>query len=159
MAENDISSLVLDLRNNKGGETGETVKFFDLFAPAGNQVVNKEEKSGKLWLYETTDDVKYRNLKIVVLVSEETLSSGEIIAAFFKDTGLGTVIGTQTGGKGVFQKKYFFDQFCDSGYYYVNDLPNYDGVGITPDIVIEMDNELIDTEDDIQLKKAIEFLS
>jgi carboxyl-terminal processing protease len=46
-----------------------------------------------------------------------------------------------------------------AGYYYVNDLPNYDGVGITPDIIVDMDSELIGTDEDIQLKKAIELLS
>ncbi len=46
-----------------------------------------------------------------------------------------------------------------AGYYYVNDIPNYNGVGITPDIILDMDSELIGTDDDIQLKKALEILA
>ena len=40
------------------------------------------------------------------------------------------------------------------GYYYVNDVPNYNDIGLTPDIIIENDEV-----EDLQLKKAIEVLS
>jgi carboxyl-terminal processing protease len=96
-------------------------------------------------------------------VSEETLSSGEIFAALFSNTGRGTVIGSQTGGKGVFQQTSSLSDMATysivSGYYYVNDIPNYDKVGITPDIVLDMEKRFRCTDDDIQLEKAIELLS
>ena len=41
----------------------------------------------------------------------------------------------------------------------MNDVPNFHEIGITPDIVIDMDEDLIGTDKDIQLKKAIELLS
>ncbi|MCR4638444.1 S41 family peptidase [Ruminococcus sp.] len=163
IAENNVTDLVIDIRNNHGGEIEEAVKFFDLFAPAGNVVATEETKGGKIETFTTTNDIKYKNLNIVILVSENTCSSGEILTALFQDTGFGTVIGTQTAGKGVFQNTYSFDKFSSyalvAGYYYVNDVPNYDGVGIIPDIEIQMDSELIGTDDDIQLKKALELLS
>lgn len=163
MAKNDISGLIIDLRKNSGGKTDEAVKFFDFFAPAGNQIMAEEVKTGKKIFYCTSNDIKYKDMKVVVLVSEKSLSSSEVLAAFFKDTGLGTVVGTQTGGKGVFQMKRSFNDFYHynivAGYYYVNNLPNYNGVGITPDVVVDMDPKLIGTDDDIQLKKALEILS
>lgn len=159
---NDIKGLILDLRDNGGGATDATVKFFDLFYGSGCSVKTVCEKSGKVEIYETSDGVKY-DFPVVVLVSEKSLSSSEIIAAFFQETGRGTVMGTVTGGKGVFQSATTLEDYSTygivAGYYYVNDLPNYDGVGITPDIIVEMDPELIGTEDDVQLKKAIELLS
>lgn len=163
VSENNVKGLILDLRRNSGGRIDEAVKFFDLFSKAGSQVVTIEEKSGKTERFSTSNDITYKDIKIAVLVSEKTLSSGEIIAALIQDTKLGTVIGTQTGGKGVFQKGVTYQGFNSynlvAGYYYVNDIPNYDGVGITPDMIVEMDDDLMGTDDDIQLKKAIEILS
>lgn len=157
----DTENVIFDLRQNGGGLTTETIKFFDLFADSGNQVKEVYSKSGKEEIYETSDGIEY-SFNIVLLVSGETYSSGEIFPLLFQDTGLGTVIGTQTAGKGVFQLKYMLDDFTSlylvGGYYYVNDCPNYHNIGITPDIVIPMDNSLIGTDDDIQLKKAVEFL-
>ena len=34
----------------------------------------------------------------------------------------------------------------------------YQGIGIEPDVEVKMDSTLIGTDDDIQLKKAIEIL-
>lgn len=157
----NIKNVIFDLRNNSGGMTKECVKFFDLFAGEGNQVKESYSKSGKEFLYQTTSDVKY-NFNVVLLVSKNTYSSGEIFSSLFQDSGLGTVIGTQTAGKGVFQRSTMLDNFTSyaivSGYYYVNDIPNFHNVGITPDIVIDMDKDLINTDNDIQLQKAIEFL-
>ena len=159
---NDIKGLIIDLRDNGGGVTEEAVKLFDLFYGSGCSVKTVYEKSGKVEIYETSDGVKY-DFPVVLLVSEKSLSSSEILAAFVQDTGRGTVVGTVTGGKGVFQPATELEDcstyYIVAGYYYVNDLPNYDGVGITPDIIVEMDPELIGTEDDVQLKKAIELLS
>jgi carboxyl-terminal processing protease len=159
---NDIKGLIFDLRDNGGGVADEAVKIFDLFYGSGCSVKTVYEKSGKVEIYETSDGVKY-DFPVVLLVSEKSLSSSEILAAFVQDTGRGTVVGTVTGGKGVFQRATELEDcstyYIVAGYYYVNDLPNYDGVGITPDIIVEMDPELIGTDDDIQLKKAIELLS
>ena len=110
----------------------------------------------------TSDGVEY-DMPVVVLVSGDTYSSAEKLTAFFQSTKRGTVVGTQTGGKGVYQDKVYLSDGTAvtlvQGYYYVNDVPNFNGVGLTPDIIIEMDTELIGTDKDIQLKKAIELLS
>ena len=45
------------------------------------------------------------------------------------------------------------------GYMTVGDMECWNGVGITPDVVVEMDEELIGTDKDTQLKKAIDLLS
>ncbi|MDE5946257.1 MAG: hypothetical protein K2G63_02960, partial [Oscillospiraceae bacterium] len=111
--------------------------------------------------YKTTSDIKY-HFNVVLLVSENTYSCGEIFPLLFQDSELGTVIGTQTAGKGVFQRSIILDNFTSyaivSGYYYVNDVPNFHNVGITPDVIVDMDKDFINTDNDIQLQKAIEFL-
>ncbi len=157
-----IKGLIIDLRSNGGGVTEEAVSLFDLFAGSGNKVKTVEEKSKKEEIFETTDNITYQ-FPVAILVSEQSKSSSEILAALFKDTGRGKVIGTQTGGKGVFQKWKELDDRSSytlvAGYYYVNDIPNYNNIGITPDIIIEMESDLRNTENDIQLQKAFECLS
>jgi carboxyl-terminal processing protease len=110
----------------------------------------------------TTDGVEY-DMPVVVLVSGNTYSSAEKLTALFQSTKRGTIVGTQTGGKGVYQDQIPLGDGTAvtlvQGYYYVNDVPNFHEIGITPDIVIDMDEALIGTDKDIQLKKAIELLS
>lgn len=162
-SDGDIKGIILDLRDNVGGEIPEAIKFFDYFAPSGSHVVCEYSKSDKKDVYKTTDDVAIRDVNVVVLVSEDTISCGEILAALFSSTGRGTVVGSQTGGKGVFQNGRTLSDMSSysivSGYYYVNDVQNFDKVGITPDIVVDMEKRFRCTDDDIQLEKAKDLLS
>lgn len=159
--EDDVTSVIIDLRENTGGRTDSCLSFFDRFYGSGCQVTEIYEKTGEKDIYSTTDGVEY-DFPVVLLVSDKTLSAAEMLMAFFQDTEKGVAIGSVTGGKGVFQRGTALDDSTMyklvAGYYYVNDLPNYDGVGLTPDIIIDMDQSLIGTDDDIQLKKALEIL-
>ena len=162
LSENKYRAIIFDIRNNSGGETWSTVEMFDLFAEEGNRVLTREERTGKELVYETTTDGKEIGCPVAVLVNENSISSAEIFAMFFKDTGKGTLIGTKTKGKGIFQNNLYLSNMLTysytAGYYYVNDLPNYDGIGVYPDITVEMDESLKLTPDDVQLQKAIEIL-
>ncbi len=161
--ENEFKSVILDLRNNHGGEVPYTAEIFDYFAEAGSKVTLKHERSGKEEIYSTSTDGNEIDCGVAVLVNEKTISSGEILAAFFKDTGRGTLIGEKTYGKGIFQVQNMLESMLTytytAGYLYVNDMPNYDEVGVYPDIEVIMDESKILTPDDIQLEKAIEILS
>ena len=71
-------------------------------------------------------------------------------------------MGVNTYGKGIFQQEAELKSggtvHYTAGKFYVDDRENWNGVGITPDVVVEMDSKLIGTDKDIQLKKAIELL-
>lgn len=161
--ENEFKSIILDLRNNHGGEVHCAAEIFDFFSEAGSKVLLKHERSGEEEIYSTSTDGNELDCGVAVLVNENTISSGEILAAFFKDTGRGILIGEQTYGKGIFQVQNMLESMLTysytAGYVYVNDMPNYDEVGMCPDIEVSMDESKILTQDDIQLKKAIEILS
>lgn len=161
-ATKDPHKLIIDLRDNGGGDSEEPIRFFDMFDDNENSIKFVSEKTGKTEIIKTSEPAKYK-FDTVILVSEDTFSSAESLTALFKDQGLATVVGTQTGGKGVFQKNCMFDGIGDlsvvEGYYYINDMPNYNNVGIEPDIIVEMDPDLRGTDEDIQLQKAIELLS
>lgn len=159
--ENEYKSIIIDLRNNHGGEVEYATKIFDYFVGEGSKAVAKYERSGKEKVFKTSTDGKELDCNVVVLVNENTISAGELLAAFFKDTGRGKIIGEKTYGKGVFQNTTMLECMLSysytAGYLYVNDMPNNDEVGIYPDIEVPMDESLILTPDDIQLQKALEI--
>ena len=73
-----------------------------------------------------------------------------------------TIVGTNTYGKGVYQDEESLKSggvvHYTAGKFYVNDRENWQGIGIAPDIVVEMDRSLIGTDNDVQLKKALDLL-
>ncbi len=162
LSENEYRAIILDLRNNSGGEIWSAVEMFDLFAEAGSKVTTRVERTGEEEIHETTTDGNEIRCPVAVLVNENSVSSAEILSTLFKDTGRGTLIGTKTYGKGIFQNETRLSNMLTfaytAGYVYVNDVPNYDGVGVYPDITVEMDETLKLTPEDVQLQKAIEVL-
>ena len=105
---------------------------------------------------------KLEGKKVVLLVNNNTASSAEIFTAALKQHIEVTIVGENTRGKGVYQIVNLLDngdQFkYTAGTYTVGDWECYQGVGIAPDVEVPMDRELIGTDDDIQLKKALELL-
>ncbi len=162
VSENEYRALIIDIRNNDGGEIWSAVEVFDLFEGSGSRVVTRVERTGEEEIHKTNTTGDEIECPIVVLVNENTISSAEILSMLFKDTGRATLVGTKTHGKGIFQNEKRLGNMLTysytAGYVYVNDAPNYDGIGVYPDITIEMDEELMLTPDDIQLKKALEIL-
>lgn len=156
----DVDGYILDLRDNTGGATESTVEGMDYLVGENNVTLTRFDGTD-FAVYETHDGDDYEGKPIVVLVNPVTASSAEIMTALAKQAG-GTVIGEKTVGKGVFQTdktlKSGGSLHYTAGTYTVGDWECYHGVGIQPDIEIQMDYSLIGTDDDIQLKKALEIL-
>lgn len=158
LSEKSFGSIILDLRNNIGGQTNLAVSTADLFIGAATTTLytyNGEEQHIK-----TTDKITY-DVPITVLINENTASAAEILTALLKQYGDAQLIGTNTFGKGIFQSRAFFKgetvRYTD-GYYTVGDWECYHGVGIKPDVEIDMDADYIGTEYDVQLGKALELV-
>ncbi len=166
LRESGCTSLVLDVRYNPGGLLTSVVEILDYILPEG-PIVRLVDKSGEEQvIYSDTDCL---NMDIVVLCNGSTASAGELFTAAIKDYNLGLVVGTQTYGKGTVQSigalqlggavsisyKMYNPPYSD----------NYEGIGITPDIVIELDEALaskniykITDDEDNQLHRAVEAL-
>lgn len=95
--------LILDLRDNPGGDLESAVRIADKFIPKG-PIVYVEYRTGSDEYYEADD--KRIELPLVVLINENSASASEIVAGAIKDTGSGTLVGTKTFGKGVVQSIY-----------------------------------------------------
>ena len=156
MSSKDINSIIIDVRNNPGGSLDSVVEVARLLVPVG-PIVHIEYRDSKLTQASFLRNPFFDN--IVVLVNERSASASEILAAAVQDTKAGKIIGTTTYGKGSVQRIYFLPSgggFKQTEALYLSPNNNkIDGIGITPDYVIEQE---LDSKTDIQLEFAVDYL-
>ncbi len=161
LKENDIKGLILDLRSNPGGNVSTVTEIARKILPEG-LIVYTEDRNGKREEY-TCDGKHELQIPLAVLVNEYSASASEILAGAIQDYEKGTIIGTATYGKGVVQRIINLSdgtavKLTVSSYY----TPlgrSLGGVGVTPDIELELDREAFyDQETDNQFERAVEVL-
>lgn len=152
----NISSIILDLRDNPGGLLGEVIDISGLFIPEGPVVHIKYRGDNTRTYYSNLKKAKY---KLVVLVNENSASASEIFAGAVQDRKVGTVVGVPTYGKGTVQQIVSLPKGdgmkLTIAEYLTPNKRNINGKGIKPDIIVE--NK--DGDKDVQLQKAIELLT
>ena len=161
-----VTGLIIDVRDNPGGLLKEVVKIADRILPEGIIVYTEDRNKNRETEYSDANEV---NLPIAVLINGGSASASEILSGAIKDYGKGTLIGTKTFGKGLVQNVFPLAdgktavKVTISKYYTPNGI-SIQGVGIEPDITVELPEELqmsvaqIKEEDDVQLQKAIEVI-
>ena len=144
-----IQNLVIDLRNNPGGGLSEVLAMTDHFVAEGDVIVTIKSKTGEEDVY-TSSGSEQTGMKLAVLVNGNSASASELFTGALKDYGLATIIGTQTYGKGIVQS--YFRIPATGGWakmttdaYYTPSGVCIQGTGITPDIIIDLPEELKDT--------------
>lgn len=158
---NGMQSLIVDLRNNPGGNLVTVCDILDLMLPEG-KIVYTKDKNGEQNVF-TSDEEHQFTKPLVVLMNGYSASASEIFAGAIQDYGIGQIVGTQSYGKGVVQQ--IFDlkdgtslKLTIAEYFTPNDR-NINGEGITPDVEVKYEVNEADPEADNQLDKAIEILT
>ena len=101
-AEN-VSGIILDLRNNPGGSLEEAVRFTGLFIKEGPVVIARSP-DGRVDVDSDTDPSVLYDGPLVVLVNRASASASEIVAAALQYYGRALVVGDiSTFGKGTVQ--------------------------------------------------------
>ena len=101
---NELSGLILDLRNNGGGLLQEAVSITNIFVPKGEHVVSTKGKlPTKNYTYKTTNPPVDMEIPLVILVNNASASASEIVAGAIQDLDRGVIVGQQTFGKGLVQ--------------------------------------------------------
>lgn len=164
LANQNISSLIIDVRNNGGGIVDECLEIAELMTDKGQTLLIEADKNGDEEVIKSTKNKKI-DLPIVLLVNEYSASASEILAGILKDNvENATLVGNTTYGKGVIQTLY--PLYDNSGIKITTDeyfTPNHNEInkiGIEPDIKVDdyTFNGNLDLENDTQLQKAIEVL-
>ena len=177
--------FVYDVRSNPGGDQKSIMAVLSYFLQEGDVIMSVVSKDGstayhyaKAVTYQneyagcsvTRNEIgMYRNYPAVVLTNGYTASAGELFTAGLADYGLATVVGTTTYGKGVIQSVFDLTRYgykggikLTVGYYTPPSGVNYDGVGITPTVIVEPNEhvkttnvQLLTESEDNQLSAAI----
>lgn len=136
--------LIVDVRNNPGGELNSICEVLDYLLPEG-PVVRTVDKDGNETV-EYISDADMLGMPINVLVNGNTASAAELFASALQDYKVAKIVGVQTYGKGSMQVITMLDGKTAVKVTYKKYSPpfsdNYDGIGVTPDIVEELDEAL-----------------
>lgn len=161
----DIHGFIIDLRNNGGGTLNSVVSMLDMLLPSG-PIVRIQYKNGDETVYKSDMYKMTSRMPIIILVNGNTASAAELFTATLRDYGRAVILGETTYGKGTVQS---IIQLRDgSGLRISTSLyapaysDNFEGIGITPDVVVTMPDKYknvniftLDKAEDAQLQAAI----
>ena len=99
-----VTSYILDLRDNGGGLLSSAVQIVNLFVPKGREVLSTRGKM-KLWdrTYRTTLDPVDSVTPLAVLINGNSASAAEIVSGALQDMDRAVLIGNRSFGKGLVQ--------------------------------------------------------
>lgn len=161
-----MKSLIIDVRDNPGGDYDTVVAMSDRVLPEG-VIITTKDNSG----YEQTemsDEEHQLTLPMVVLINGNTASAAELFSGAISDYGLAPLVGENSYGKGVVQSIFRLPDNSGMKFttekYYIPSGRCIDGVGLQPDVEVHIPDEayedgIITLEEDTQLQKAIEMLN
>lgn len=159
--------LLFDVRNNPGGYVDELTKVLDYLLPEGNLIRTVGTDGSDETVISDADCVK---VPMAVLVNENTYSAAELFAVDLSEYGVARIFGQKTSGKGFFQQVFQFSDGSAAGIsvgcYYTSQGNNLEGIGLTPDEEIKLDDEseallyngMLEPENDAQLQAALSYL-
>jgi carboxyl-terminal processing protease len=155
-------AMILDLRNNPGGERDTAVEISSQFIADG-VIMYQEYGDGSRDSFEAVKGGLATDIPLVVLINEGSASASEIVAGAIQDYERGTLVGMVSFGKGSVQN--WIPLVDDQGLVRVTIARwltpkgrTIHELGVEPDIEVEYTEEDFLNELDPQLDKAIEIL-
>ena len=168
LVEQGAEALIFDVRNNPGGYKHELVEVLDYLLPEG-PLFRSENYKGEVTVDES--DADCLEMPMAVLVNGDSYSAAEFFAAALREYGWAFVAGEQTCGKGYYQNTVQLSDGSAVGlsmgkYSTPNGVSLAEVGGLTPDIVIEVDEDTaweiyagtLDPAEDPQIQAAVEAL-
>lgn len=141
--ESGVNTVILDLRNNPGGELNCLVNIMDNVIPEAEvpYLMAWQTKPFRVNMF-CSEGYGWKFNKLIILVNNQTASAAEIMAGSMQDLGYAVVVGEQTYGKGFGQRHI---ETSDGDEAIITSLElklpvrgSYDGVGIKPDYEVSM---------------------
>lgn len=162
----NVTSLIIDIRNNGGGLVDEALKIADYIVDKDATLLITVDKKQKEEITKSKEN-PIINVPVIVLMNGNSASASEILAGALKDNKKATIVGEKSYGKGVIQE--LLTLIDGSGLkittneYFTPNRNKINEVGIVPDVEVVLDESLkekleLDEKEDNQLQKAIEIL-
>ena len=162
LLDQEPAGLILDLRNNPGGERDSAVEITSQFIDEG-VIMYQEYGDGSRDTFESVEGGLAPDIPLVLLINEGSASGSEIVAGAIQDVERGILVGMVSFGKGSVQN--WIPLADEQGMVRVTIArwltPNgrtIHELGVVPDFEIEYTDEDFENEVDPQLEKAIELL-
>ena len=139
---NGAEKLIFDVRHNPGGYAHELVDVLDYLLPEGELF--------RSVAYDGAESVDYSdaaclNVPMAVLVNSGSYSAAEFFAAALQEYEAAVIVGEQTSGKGYFQTTIYLNDgsavALSVGKYYTPMGLSLADVGVTPDVVVTVDEQ------------------
>ncbi len=164
-------ALVIDLRDNGGGETQSMADLASTLLPAGLSLGRFTDRTGAVWLepytsralLSTADSFERFGRPVVLLTGARTASAAEVFAASLRETNRASVIGEATCGcvLGIRRRH----RLPDGGVLDVSEMDYHtaagtrlEGAGLRPDVTVEPTREDLRRRRDRALERALEIL-
>lgn len=153
-------AIVLDLRNNPGGQLGQAIDTVDLFVDKGVIVSQKGKDERENEEFKATSRTTLTDVPIVVLVNGGSASASEIVAGGLQDLKRAVIVGEDTFGKGSVQR---IIPINDDGSeaikltiakYYLPSGRTIQAKGIVPDIKVFPGKVLSEEKSPFKLKES-----
>jgi len=156
LQDKNIKGLILDLRDNGGGDFDAALAISNIFLD-NQEVVSVKDAKGKETVHNSM--AGSYNAPLIVLVNKNSASASEILAGALQDNGRAVLVGEKTFGKGLVQTVY---PLRDGGAlklttqkYFTPNGTDINEIGINPDHVV---TNIDKATKDLQLERAIELL-
>ncbi len=168
LREQGMERLVLDVRDNLGGQLNAVNDIAAFFLDKGSVITTVRSRTEAEVVYRT--QTQGEPLPVAMLVNDYSASASELLAGALRDNGVAVLIGEPTYGKGIVQS-YF--EIVGQGHlkfttdaYYTPDGVCIQGDGLQPDIAVALSEEqsaldvaMLPHDEDAQLQAAIAHLS
>lgn len=189
-----VEYFIFDVRYNGGGDLASISAVLSYMLEEGDVLIKTRDRAGNEQVAEVeevkyaatspysacnvskNDIAKYRDKvmgRSAVLANGSTASAAELFTCALMDYGISEIVGTKTYGKGSMQSIFSLEYYGYDGavkmttkMYFPPLSDGYDGIGITPDLEVELDEALqnkniykITDEEDNQLQAAIALIA
>jgi len=154
---NGKKGLILDLRNNPGGDLYQAIGLVDLFIDSGVIVSQKGKLKSENIVYEARSRGTYKDIPMVVLVNGGSASASEIVSGALQDYNRAIIVGENSFGKGSVQQIIEVGSGKEAirltvARYYLPSGRTIQAVGIEPDVKVKNGKIEVD-EDDFSIRE------
>lgn len=166
MESQDCTGIVLDLRDNGGGDLSILEKIGNMILPEG-VIIYAQDRHGNR-ISEINSSGADMDLPMVILTNSNTASASEALAGAARDRGTAVLVGTKTFGKGIMQTTYTLDNEgafkLTTAKYYLPSGECIHEIGLTPEYEAALPDGqesrpyYMTDQEDTQLQKALEIL-
>lgn len=157
-----VKGIILDLRNNPGGELNAAESLSSLWLPQGQTILQEKRGSEVIETDRAQGGDELHGIPTVILINGGSASASEITAGALHDNHSAYLIGEKSYGKGVVQQ---LINFADGSQlkvtiasWYRPDGENINHKGITPDQTVKQPSNA-SVDNDPQLQSAQDYLA